>query len=252
MSTIHLTVHFTFDGEPLTLRDSVDIQAHERDAKAEKVLIWQRVNWWTAASQAQRAAMIAAYMPGAKLPVEPEDNDDRLQLVRIEWQGRTLWPVKPARVAPEDKPLDNPFDTTPKTEAEAIHDLKVQATLNAMSQALANTRPWLTLQQLCDMADVRPVFEAELPVIDGRREGVFLFSIGGMLARKKIERALMGGHCILISAANLAEASRIAAEGLADTIRHAKEYAFADSMGVDPVNPNAGIVTSAEIRPKLH
>jgi hypothetical protein len=149
----------------------------------------------------------------------------------------------------DGSPGDDTFDTSPKSEAEAIHQLKVETTLAAMAAALRNTRHSLTLEQLAMIKDAKPVFEAELPEIDGIRHGVFLFSVSGTIDGKAVHRHLLAGHAIQVSARNQVEAGKLAAAGLSDTITHALAYAYReahefahDEPGL-PVTPvkNAGI-----------
>jgi len=146
-----------------------------------------------------------------------------------------------------DKPDANPFDTSPQSEAEAFRERKVRAALAGMADALRKGRRWVTLQQLCEMPDAVAVIEGELPEIDGVREGVFLCSFSGTLGGQKMERVLIGGDCMLVSAASPAEAWRIAQEGLDETRKLAQTYAFAQDLGIEP---NQGVQIAAELRPK--
>ncbi len=135
----------------------------------------------------------------------------------------------------------NPADTSPRTEAEAVHDMKVTATLVAMAEALRNTRRSVRMQDICDMHFAHTVYEAELPEIDGIRHGVFLFSVSGNLHGQKVQRVLLDGHCIQVSAKNRPEAEKMAQAGLNETITQAHVFA----MGNAPVEHNAGISTEA-------
>jgi len=146
-----------------------------------------------------------------------------------------------------DKPDANPFDTSPQTEAEALHEQKVRAALAGMADALRKGRRWVTLEQLCSMPDAVAVIEGELPEIDGVREGVFLCSFSGTLGGEKLERVLIGGDCMLVSASSPDEAWRIAQEGLDETRNFAQRYAFAQDLGIEP---NAGVQIATELRPK--
>lgn len=140
---------------------------------------------------------------------------------------------------------DNPDDTSPRTEAEAVHDMKVTACLAAMAEALRNTRQSVRMQDICDMRFAHTEYEAELPEIDGIRHGVFLFTVSGNLEDKKVRRALLDGHCIQVSAKNRPEAERLAQAGLNETITQAHAFAFAQSQGIDPVDHNVGVTTDA-------
>lgn len=150
------------------------------------------------------------------------------------------------QIAP-DKPDANPFDSSPQTEAEAVREQKVRAALAGMADALKKGRQWITLQQLCEMPDAMAVIEGELPEIDGVREGVFLCSISGTLGGQKMERVLIGGDCMLVSAASPDEAWRLAQEGLDETRKLAQSYAFAQDLGLEP---NQGVQIATELRPK--
>lgn len=154
------------------------------------------------------------------------------------------------RQTDSDKPDSNPFDTSPRTEAEAIEQLRVQAALEGMAMALQKSRPWITLEMLSQMTAVQAHLEGELPELDGKRHGIYLFSLSGTVDGHKVERVLLGGHCIIISADNPAAARAIAQEGLQDTIEHANRYAFAKEMGVDLTPENPGISIDTEFRPK--
>lgn len=150
-----------------------------------------------------------------------------------------------------DKPDHNPFDTSPKSEREAVRNLAAQAGLEGMVAALQRGRKWITLDTLAQMPDAHVVLEGELPEILGERLGLFLFSVSGTVEGSKYERCLVGGDAILVSAANLAEARQTAQMGLNESIQHAERYAFAQAMGVEPISiENAGISIDSEIRPK--
>lgn len=167
---------------------------------------------------------------------------------------------KPIRIAlldrrqtGDDKPDANPFDETPRTEAEAILADGAQRAAMKLMARLQTTRPAITLQELveCDWARVH--FEEELPPIEGQNLGIFFFSIDGKRAGAsgaKFEQRLLGDSVIVVSSTSRAEASKVAQAGLLDTIAAANQYAFAQEMGIDLTLENPGISVDTELRPK--
>ena len=137
----------------------------------------------------------------------------------------------------------NPFDSSPRTEAEAVHDFKVTAALVAMTQALNNTRRSVRMQDLAEMKFLHAVFEGELPEVDGIRHGVFLYSVSGVHNGNRVDRVLLDGHCIQVSAENRREAEKLAQAGLNDTITAANVFAMTGGEGL--VEHNQGIETDA-------
>lgn len=139
------------------------------------------------------------------------------------------------------------FDTTPETEQDAVHEMKVRAALKGMTDALQRYRGYISIEQLMAMTNVRPELEGELPEIDGIRHGMFIFTVSGKYQGRTVTRCLLGGDVILISAASPHEARRIAAEGLQDTIRAGQQYAQAVAWGVDVApKQNLGISFDTE------
>lgn len=165
---------------------------------------------------------------------------------------------KPIRIAlldrrqtGDDKEDINPFDTSPKSEAEAIAADEVQRECMRFAAGLQVSRGWLTLQQLCDAGWARVHFEGELPPVQGVNHGVFFFSIDGKHRDgSKFERCLLVDSLMVVSGANRAEASKVAQAGLLDTIAAANQHAFAQEMGVDLTPANPGISLDTELRPK--
>lgn len=149
----------------------------------------------------------------------------------------------------EDKEDQNPFDTSPKSEAEAIAADEVQRACMRFAAQLQVSRGWLTLQQLCDADWARVHFEGELPPVNGVNHGMFFFSIDGQHGNKgaKFERCLLGDSLMVVSAANRAEASKLAQAGLVDTVEAANRYAFADEMGIELTQQNPGITLETQL-----
>jgi hypothetical protein len=143
----------------------------------------------------------------------------------------------------EDKEDLNPFNTAPNSEAEAIAADEIQRACMRFAAGLQVSRGWLTLQQLCDAEWARVHFEGELPPVHGVNHGVFFFSIDGQHGNGggKFERCLLGDSLMIVSAANQAEASKLAQGGLLATVSAAHRYAFAAEMGVDLTQQNPGI-----------
>ncbi|MCG3134264.1 MAG: hypothetical protein HMLKMBBP_01557 [Planctomycetes bacterium] len=159
-------------------------------------------------------------------------------------------PVRIPRVAPEDKPIyDNPFDLSPRTEKEAYEQQRIQTKIDQVTRSLQRSRPWLTLKQLTEMVSAKPCYEGGI-----ENRGLFLFTIDGQVGLQKVHGALLGGHVMVISAAGVWEATRIAAEALMDTRRLVDAYAFAAAMGVDlnetdnPMRPASGLSVEEELR----
>lgn len=150
-----------------------------------------------------------------------------------------------------DVPEINPFDASPQSEREAVQQMAVQAALEGMTAALQRVRESITLQQIVDMRRVRPEMEGELPEIDGVRHGIFFFSVSGEGGGRKYTRCLLGGNCIIVSAPSPHAARKIAAQGLADTIKAAEDYAFAEAMGVELSTQDLGIAIDSAT-PKRH
>lgn len=150
-------------------------------------------------------------------------------------------PIKRAlldrRQTEDDKPDANPFDTSPKTEAEAIMADEVQRQCMEFQAKLQISRGSITLQELVDAKWARVHLEGELPPVQGVNHGLYFYTVDGQrggINGEKFERCLLGGDAILVSAESRVAAGRIAQEGLLYTIEQANHYAFAQEMGVDP------------------
>lgn len=152
-----------------------------------------------------------------------------------------------------DVPDDNPFDTSPKTETDGHIELDAQAIANQKVRHLQNTRKSLTFRQLAIGRNVHSHFELEMPAIQGANLGLFYFTVSGEFHTagqwKRIERAVIEGHMIEVSAANKKEAERIAGEGIESTSEHSRRAAWAEEMGVlDELNdPNPGLILSHDL-----
>lgn len=152
-----------------------------------------------------------------------------------------------------DKLDDNPFDTSPKTETEAHIELGAQSIANQKVRHLQNTRKSLTFRQLATAKNLHPHFELEMPAIQGTNLGLFYFTVSGEFQVagqwKKIERAVIEGHMIEVSAASKAEAERTAGEGIESTGEHSRRAFWAEEMGaLDELNdPNPGLILSHDL-----
>jgi hypothetical protein len=117
--------------------------------------------------------------------------------------------------------------------------------------------PEINLDDLMRLEDPAVIFEGELVDTDGVR--TYAYTIGGWLdgrpigrpdhARRMVRGCLVGGECILVQAKSRQEADTMAADGLAFTIGELRREAVRES--VDRAG-NSGIITTAEIRRKLH
>lgn len=163
------------------------------------------------------------------------------------------------RQTDDDKPDANPFDTSPKTEAEAIMADEVQRQCMEFQARLQISRGAITLQELVDAKWARVHLEGELPPVLGVNHGLYFYSIDGQrggINGAKFEQCLLGGDAILVSAENRIAAGNMAQEGLLYTIEQANHYAFAQEMGVDPTGVplaaagNLGIAIDTEVRKK--
>jgi len=163
------------------------------------------------------------------------------------------------RQTDDDKPDANPFDTSPKTEAEAIMADEVQRQCMEFQAKLQISRGSITLQELVDAKWARVHLEGELPPVQGVNHGLYFYSIDGQrggINGEKFNQCLLGGDAILVSAENRIAAGKIAQEGLLYSIEQANHYAFAQEMGVDPTGvpvftqQNPGIAIDTEVRKK--
>lgn len=151
---------------------------------------------------------------------------------------------------------DNPFDTSPKTETEAYVEMGAQRLANEKVRHLQRTRNSITFRQLTGSRTAHPCFEMEMPAVEGQRLGLFYYTVGGEYSRvggwKKFERCVVEGSMIEISAANRAEADRLAQEGIVSTTDHASRAFFAEEMGVlDSLSSqNPGLSVEHSYRPK--
>lgn len=161
------------------------------------------------------------------------------------------------RQTAEDKGDPNPFDTSPKSEAEAIMADDVQRQCMEFQAKLQISRGSITLQELVDAKWARVHLEGELPPVQGVNHGLFFYSVDGQyggINGAKFEQCLLGGDAILVSGENRIVAGKIAQEGLLYTIEQANHYAFAQEMGVDPTGvpvftqQNPGIAIDTEVR----
>lgn len=148
-----------------------------------------------------------------------------------------------------DEPDANPFDSSPKSELEAVHDMKVQAVLQGMAAALQKARKFITIRDLMDMQRCQPELEGRAPPVDDIDHGIYLFSISGVLNKRKVNRALIGGDVIIVSAATDREAYQIATDGLRDTVRLAHEVRRKELLGEDIAAENQGIVMESDLNP---
>ena len=145
---------------------------------------------------------------------------------------------------------DNPFDTSPKTETEGHIELGAQAVANQKVRHLQNTRKSLTFRQLATGKDLRPHFEIEMPAIQGSNLGLFYFTVSGEFhiagQWKNLDRVVIEGHMIEVSAANKKEAERTAGEGVESTSEHSRRAFWAEEIGaLDELNdPNPGLIIS--------
>lgn len=163
------------------------------------------------------------------------------------------------RQTDDDKPDANPFDTSPKTEVEAIMADEVQRQCMEFQAKLQISRGSITLQDLVDAKWARVHLEGELPPVQGVNHGLYFYTIDGQhggINGEKFERCLLGGDAILVSAENRIVAGKIAQEGLLYSIEQANHYAFAQEVGVDPTGvpvftqQNPGIAIDTEVRKK--
>lgn len=89
-------------------------------------------------------------------------------------------------------------------------------------------RAVLNMDQLAEMADVRPRLEKEMKLpgdARGSRNRVYFFSIDGTLRGNRLTGCLFAGECIMVqSEKGFEDALRLAKDGLNDTLEMAREY----------------------------
>ncbi len=156
------------------------------------------------------------------------------------------------RQTSDDKADINPFDTSPKSEAEAVMANEVQRDCMNLLAELQTTRGYISLQEITDAKWARVHLEGELPAVNGSRHGLFFYTIDGEHGGGgKFDQRLLGGSAIMGSAENRVEAGKLAQEMLMFTIAQANHYAFAQEMGADPTGATLqtpGISLDAGIR----
>lgn len=136
----------------------------------------------------------------------------------------------------------NPWDSSPKSEAEAVESEVLHADLRAFLEKLRFSRVSLEVEWLAELRDPGVYLEAAMP-----NRGLFLFSVCGTLRGHSVRQALVDGAAMIVSAAGPAEAHRVAQRNLEQSL----DLARALVQGRPEVaSPASGVSTEGRVRGK--
>ena len=132
------------------------------------------------------------------------------------------------------------LENGPQSHEDAVHEENVNGIVEKILDEATYRRRILTIQELCQMKNIRPHFEQFFPTV-----GAYFYTIDGQLGGERVRSAMLAGNCILVFAQSIEAADEIALSGISDTVKFADEYSYSDDAYIaeqDAKAANAGII----------
>ena len=127
-----------------------------------------------------------------------------------------------------------------KSHEDAVHEEEVNGIVEKILDEATHRRRILTIQELCQVKNMRPHFEQYFPTVNA-----YFFTIDGELGGEHVRNAMLAGNCVLVFATSREAAEEIALSGLTDTVKFADEYAYSDAAYIadqEAKASNAGLI----------
>ena len=111
-----------------------------------------------------------------------------------------------------------------KSHEDAAQEQEVNGIVEKILDEATHRRRILTIQELCQVKNMRPHFEQYFPTVSA-----YFFTIDGDLNGERVRNAMIAGNCVLVFAPSREAAEEIALSGLTDTVKFADEYSYSDA-----------------------
>ena len=130
-----------------------------------------------------------------------------------------------------------------KSHEDAAQEQEVNGIVEKILDEATHRRRILTIQELCQVKNMRPHFEQYFPTVSA-----YFFTIDGDLNGERVRNAMLAGNCVLVFAPSREAAEEIALSGLNDTVKFADEYSYSDAAYIaeqEAKASNAGLIIEA-------